>query len=517
MKFTKLFYLSLCTLLYLTECTNELPDVPNDYSKIPLNEFQNNNTNKTFATILAKAINNDEIKQFIKEESLKEVDKDYDVIYHLIKNKKINNSLTFKDALAQYCTNSHYLDSITNNDPALTISIPYINSSINAKVWDIHQKPLVVYKSSTLTPDDKYLEQIDDLGNTSNIERFISPNNITLIVKSNERLNKERPAVTKSQPLGISNEDGIFAYFIDEEYNNLNIQTKASEVIDKYPNTHTPMFLPRNDKNLYAFFHNIENQRNYVYYNINPSKGILDGEYDYNYSEFLTHIFMNDMNSYDQIADKSDPRGDWSDGNLEIYIDISLNQKDGGSLPLRKILNIPVEKLYNYRDGKPYKNTLIYHLDKPLELFSWDGNEYGESYKVTITEHDDGTEITNTDEVSTVFTNEYKTSTEQGDGKHKDTSSQGHTDTNTVKNTFTIKTTNNSDELGEFMVYFREKIYTDKITFIQRHTHYIFTSSQESDFWTTVTPLIDQPFTAFQGFYYHDTGTCSVSIMPLKK
>lgn len=516
MKFTKLFFLSLCTLLYLTECTNELPNIPNDYSKIPLNEFQNNNTNKTFATILAKAINNDEIKQFIKKESLKKVDKDYDVIYHLIKNKKINNSLTFKDALAQYCTNSHYLDSLTNNDPTLTISIPYINSSINAKVWDIHQKPLVVYKSSTLAPDNKYLEQIDDLGNVSNIERFIKPNNITIVVKSNERLSKQKPISTKSQLIGISNENGIFAYFIDKEYNNLNIQTKGRDIISNKPNTYTPMFLPRNDKNLYAFFNNIEKQRNYIYYNINPNKGILEGDYDFNYAEYLTHIKMNDINSYEQIADKFDPRGDWSDGNLEIYIDILLNQKDGGSLTIRKVTNIPIEDLYIARDGV-YNGTYTYRFDNPLELFSWDGNLYGESYKITITEYDDGTEITNTDEVSTTFTSEYKTSTEQGDGKHKVTNTTGQTNTHVVKNTFSTKTTNNSDELGEFMVYFHEKIYANKITFTQRHTYYNFTSSQENEFWSTVTPLISEPFTLFEGFSYHDTGTCLVAVMPLKK
>lgn len=519
MKSKKITYLSVCTLLSLclTECTNELFNDPDNYSKNSSYEFESDNANEIFTSILAKAITNNDVKDFIKQEALKEVDKDYDVIYHLVKNKKINNNFTFKEALAQYCPNSFYLDSITNDDPTLTIAIPYIDSSINAKAWDIQEKPLVVYKSSTLSPTTKSLIQIDDQGKRNTIDRFKKPKSITLVVKSNERLTKESPTSTKSQPMGISNKDGIFAYFIDNEYNNLNIQTKDIEAIDPEPNTYTPMFLPRNDKNLYAFFHNIENQRNYIYYNIDPSKGILDGEYNYNYSEYLTHIKMNDSNSYDQIADKFDPRGDWSDGNFEFYIDILLNKKDGGSLSVRKIINIPIEELYMFRSGKLERFTHTYRLHSPLELFSWDGDLYGESYKVTITEHDDGTEITNSDEVSTVFTDEYKSSTEQGDGKHKVTSSTGHTDTHTVKNTFTVKTTNNSDEIGEFIVYFREKIYTDKITFIERHTYYDFTPSQESEFWATVNPLISASYTLFKGFYYHDSGTCAVSILPLKK
>lgn len=520
MKQKKISYLCLCALflLLLTNCTDELLNAPKNYFNNSSYKFESNKTNEIFTAILAKAIaNDDDVKKFIKQEALKEVDKDYDVIYHLVKNKKINNYFTFREALAQYCPNIYHLDSITSNDPTLTISIPYIDSSVNAKLWNIKEIPLVVYKSSTLLPTDKYLILIDSQGDTGLIDRFKKPEKIAIVVKSNERLKKDLDTKSTSQQLGIGNEDGIFAYFIDKEYNNLNTNTKGIDAIGRDPNTYTPMFLPRNDKNLYAFFHNIEIQRNYIYYNIEPSKGILEGDYNYNYSEYLTHIKMNENTSYDQIADKFDPRGDWSDGNLEFYIDILLNKKDGGSLTIRKVANIPIEELYMFRQGELQRLTWTYRFDTPLELFSWDGNLYGESYKVTLTEHDDGTELTNTDEVSTVFTDEYKTSSDQGDGKHKVTTTTGHTGTHTVKNTFTTKTTNNSDELGEFIVYFREKIYNDKITFYQRHKEYNFSSNQESEFWATVTPLISEPFTLFEGFYYHNTGTCSVSIMPLKK
>ncbi len=45
-------------------------------------------SHKTFAKILAQAMNDKIIKEFIKYEALKEIDNDYDVIYHYVKKIK---------------------------------------------------------------------------------------------------------------------------------------------------------------------------------------------------------------------------------------------------------------------------------------------------------------------------------------------------------------------------------------------------------------------------------------------
>ena len=56
-----------------------------------------------FSQILSEVVSNEElVREFIREESLKQFDKDYDVFYPLVKDKCINGDKSFKDYLVEY-------------------------------------------------------------------------------------------------------------------------------------------------------------------------------------------------------------------------------------------------------------------------------------------------------------------------------------------------------------------------------------------------------------------------------
>ena len=53
---------------------------------------------KDFAKILAKAVDKEPaLRSFIRTQSLKMFDKDYDVLYQLIKNEKVSEGLSFRE------------------------------------------------------------------------------------------------------------------------------------------------------------------------------------------------------------------------------------------------------------------------------------------------------------------------------------------------------------------------------------------------------------------------------------
>ena len=53
-----------------------------------------------FAVILSMAVFSDlNLGAFIKSKTLKQIDNDYDVIYHFVENKSVANGKTFRDLI----------------------------------------------------------------------------------------------------------------------------------------------------------------------------------------------------------------------------------------------------------------------------------------------------------------------------------------------------------------------------------------------------------------------------------
>lgn len=81
-------------------------------------------TKEQFAVILSRAVyENEDLRDFLKEEALKLYDNDQDVFYPLLKNKMINGSDSFRDILARYDEDGQ-LARIERDHPLLTILVP---------------------------------------------------------------------------------------------------------------------------------------------------------------------------------------------------------------------------------------------------------------------------------------------------------------------------------------------------------------------------------------------------------
>lgn len=79
---------------------------------------------ESFAILLSKAVYNEpELRSFIKDEALKRVDYDYDVVYTFVKDEEVAEGKTFEMVLRQY-DDRGLLAKIADQYPLLTILVP---------------------------------------------------------------------------------------------------------------------------------------------------------------------------------------------------------------------------------------------------------------------------------------------------------------------------------------------------------------------------------------------------------
>lgn len=504
-------------MIFLTYCTKDIIEEASHYSNLDNEDINIDDANGEFASILAKSMSSKDIKDFIKQEALKEVDMDHDIIYHLIKNQKLKNGLTFREALSKYTTSIKHLDSITQKDPTLTILVPYLDETFNASSWNINKQSIsgVVLRNHQISKNSSQLKFYLPNGDIQYIERFKRPITPLLVVKSNERLtNSQDEIVTKSNMINsLRNEDGIFAFFTRDEFNNLSLKTKASS-------NAMSDFFARSEKNFEAFFNQMNYFRDYIYYGIDSEKNIDEGNLDKTIAEYLLEIsFVDQESGYHFVADENDPAGDWTDGNLEIYLDILLTKRDNTSFTFRKVVNVPMVQLfsgYGYTrrfDGK-------YHLETPLELFTWNPFQYGDTYKINVTEWDSGAEITNSISVTSTYSNNYSNTTSGEVGEHKISNTTGGTSTFSVTKTTSIKTTNNSEDLATAVYYFYDRTLDDKLAFYERglprwDSEY-YKPNEKTRFYNNFQNL-DLSNYLFYGIKSESTGTVNLGILPMKK
>lgn len=394
-----------------------------------------------------------------------------------------------------------------------------MDSTFNALNWDTENQSIsgIVLRNQYVSKEITNLKYYRPNGDIQFIERSEKPEKPVLVVKSNERLISSKDKSTTKSDLSnsLSNEDGVFAFFIGEEINNLSPQTKGP-VTSNYG---TNLFL-RNEKNFYTFFNKTAYCRDYVYYNIDTDKNVKEGDLDRNYAEYLIDISFIDQNSgYDYVADAFDPNGDWSDGNLEIYLDILLNKRDGTSFPFRKIVNITMQDVFKqYGNGRLFDGK--HQICPPLELFTWNAYEYGDMYKISVSEWDNGSEITHTHTVTSTYSTNFSTSTENKQGDHKTTTSTGNTNTFSVTNTISVKTTNNTDDLGSTLIYFYDRTFGDKIALysrgIPRYESDYYTSNEQTRFYNDFNG-VDLNVEKFYGAKSYSTGIINLSMLPLRR
>lgn len=328
-----------------------------------------------------------------------------------------------------------------------------------------------------------------------------------LVVKENERVvvnnqTNNKLSIKKQTGTSLNSTNDVSFSFVDEAFNgSIENRTRISDLklktnrlamtglvsrIAPSPNLSNPNAIDQ--INVDAYNSGNEWHRDFIYYGI--TSATPKGKFKNNYSEFITSFKFLTPNALGIISDQDEdpkansfyydskwsgnpPRTMWTEGSFEIKITVLINAKNGLGNELTKIISVRPDELFDlqYEEQKhpitPWKATGIFMLKNiickeyhpNIELVPWDLESYGVGWKFIFYEMDNAQEVTNNYENSTTFAANF--GFDAGFGETVKIGLKfGASLTTSEKRTFSVKTTLNSDFLGEATLTFDQPIIT---------------------------------------------------------
>ncbi|MGN8067880.1 hypothetical protein [Mucilaginibacter sp. SG564] len=476
-----LFFISL-----IQACKKDINQNQNPPTSIVTENSATSKSQITFAKILAKAVKTDgALRAFLKEESLKQFDNDYDVLYLMIKDKKVNNTETVHEKLVHFANSKEELESIEIQLPLLTILIPTL-PNFSPEKWNTNTEiPLVASAVSGQDQTSIY----DDLGKEIIAKSNEIPGFPVLVVKQNERIviNTNSNSNLRANTTASTGTTSLVAYtsgnlnlsFADAAFDNIHKKVTSNRLnINRTTDANgiDPI-------NIAAYNSGNDWQRDYIYYGLTATN--TRGEFRHNYSEFITSFKFLTPDALGKIADQDEdpkanakynqfgltnngvpyPKKPWTDGNFEFTITILLNSKNGIGNQITKILSVRPEELFDLKysgSGKVFEFYILqsvtpkeYHPN--VELVPWDLQNYGTAWKFIVYENDNSQEVNQSYENTTTFAANFEITSSVIE---KVGLKFGATATTSDKRTFSVKTTLTSDFLGEATLTFDQPIIT---------------------------------------------------------
>ncbi|MBS7232424.1 hypothetical protein KHA90_15500 [Flavobacterium psychroterrae] len=451
-KIAQIVCVSLLTIVM--SCGVEEASIEKDSSQYSSN---NNMANQVeFGKILAIAVEDVNVRNFIKEEASVQFDNDYDILVALVKNKQVYNGKTFLEILSKYDPENK-LDKILEESPLLTIFVPDLQkfSIIN---WDINKDAIPLVAIRNVNDKKSTIAFYDSKGNKNNVRFDKEPDFPVLVIKENERVVNKDNATAKN---AISNVGGkiksgkVNFEFISESFN----PSIENEVKPKGMNARTTIKGEGVDAKVWdAYKFSTLNSncptcyhRDYIYYDINQYLGKLEGPLNSTYEEAITAIKFNTVQGIQAATD------DWMEGNLELYIYIffSGSSSSGELDKLLKVVNIPRSSLSTNNVTQEYK------FNPPINIVTWNMQKYGDRWKFWVYENDPSGTVSQTISHSTTRGVNYKASA-SGDlfGLIKLGGEFGGSTTTTNSSSTTVTYTTGSDNLGEAILEWTDPIVT---------------------------------------------------------
>lgn len=487
----KLLMLTVLGVIVLTSsCSDDdsCLEKQNKESSIILDE---NNAKKEFSLALHKALTgNVELRKFIKDEALKRIDYDYDVLYSLIKDTPLNDGKTVEELFSAYI-DLDTLQAIGKQYPTLTIFVPELPlNTFSAERWDyVKENPAVSYISSKHTGD---IPVILPSGEEDIIEGDKIPAYPILVVKTNERIisNSSLKSINGNEISLASSGyvNGTSFSFTDKAFDNLH---KEKVFNDK------DSIEPYMQKIFYAYqhFNTTGWQRDYIYYNQTPTE--TDGIFDNKYYEAVVGFEMvpDGIGALEEISgsDETDTypvpsiSGNpgraagklWTDGEFEFNVVVTIGSSDASPNVIVKPLRIKGDELFNLTYEGKNKNDMSYMTLKSATpkrvvlnqtLFQWNLKSYAPSASISVEEVDDGDLRTSTNTETIEFAGNFSYSPTWGK-EYKQGLGIGGSAKRTLTNTFTVQHTDKSDNLGNFLINFGDPvIVSDKMDSIKYYT-----------------------------------------------
>lgn len=515
----KLFLIFGIAGILLSSCSND-----DSFSEEANNLLQNNevkgvvNVNNkekylvNFAGVLSKATyEREDVREFLKKESLKQFDKNYDILYLSIKNEMIGDS-SFRDILISY-SSEEILEEIETNVPLLNILIPEIIffdvKPENLNIED-NEIPVVVSKDSETS---LFLNGKKELslkkGEIPDFHVFVVNENSRVVVPENEK-QSVKSAKVKSFAFKSPNYDGRLKN--QEQSTTKSIAVFAGLVGAKAIAAFG--YFNKDDGSIYqkAF------QRDYIYYGITPKK--QSGSLNRSVSEYISYVKIN-PNAYFIIADQkesdistaADPYIKkpiatqrkrtlsedelldrmWTKGAYDFRFEIITSTDQNPQiiyLPLKpnEIWNFNIKHTQKhathfrhskntYRiDPDNFTSKTVYLGASEISFGKWNLSEESLYRYVNIVEEDEGitTTRTITEDFAHVRSNTFKGDVKLdlglGESKISGGASAVVTNTNTIKetNSVVVIRKEKSDSLGRVKIFYYDPIVEAKLHYSHR-------------------------------------------------
>lgn len=498
-----LFILLACASLF--SCNNEVDEVspagngPQD-NVAPVAKIDAGKAQQEFAKILSKAVfNNTEVRQFLKNEAIKQFDNDYDVFYPYVKDKVVAESKTFRDILLSYCDDEKTLLEIEETLPLLNILVPDLSyiGDFSAENWDTSDNEVAVSyvegnKECILFADGESL----DILKPGEIPGFP-----VLVVKNNERL--KVTAATKAA--GTS----LYSYeFISDAFNGqLRPLTKSESDINLNPEV-ADDFMPASsiDPSIVQSYEESKINpaaldRDYIYYGLSKTHP-KDGVLNVNIRETL-YKFKIDFRKYSTIADQGeDPhlqnvvhrkgpltnaeiiKSIWTNGYFEMCFDAYMGLGKQSTIQTHSIqISVTPQELFNiekvhlnYRHSTTFRHSKYTYSVNPANLrpkwvlakrpsmnnqiftAPWDLANNSLNIIIVMYEKDASETITTSETMSTEFAGSSNFSSTNTSGSRVNKIDVGISSKTTSTSTISITKPKESDVLGRLTVNFCDPI-----------------------------------------------------------
>jgi hypothetical protein len=441
-------------LISFASCQEEIALAPRAAKEILSRETLEENRIE-FSIVLAKSLEKQEFRNFLRSESLKEFDMDTEILYQMIKDVKYDGSSTVEQYLSSNAPSPEEFERITNSLPLLTIGIPHL-PVFSAGKWNTETTvPLVAaLETNDGKPKKKYLRAFDKDGKESSLVRNNYPTVPVIVIKDNERIQlvPKQQHLTDNQVMVHQNDEFYFAFW-DGSFD------KRKYTLPK----HRGGFYNSYDSRVqFAFENNLNYHRDYVYYGIAPELGVNTGPYNMNYGEFITGMAFKSNNNASYIYD--DPATDWSDGNFEFSVQIFFINDKTSVGNISKGFSVAFGELFDYY----ISNNQINITDRRWYLLpgngifinTWQMDKHGDTWKFSTFEQDAQTNQTYS--ASIQISSSYGTNFTNGS---KDGANFGSTSNNGINYTqgYQLVITGGPDQLYDGLLKWQDKILLSKI------------------------------------------------------
>lgn len=451
----------------------------------------------TFAKNLAVAVENEELRIFLKEEALKRFDGDYDILFNAAKNSVVTkDGRTFAELLQANWQGEASLQEIQTALPTLNILIPDLLPA-PTELWDTQKHtPLVAVMNSEQHQEGvDYLYAYDVSGQQHKLPAFEDPLETTIIVENSERVaiaNKGKGSTnarraTEEKWVPLFQDEGNQYYLINEGFLPKQTNYEATTPTNGRSNSNNfkiPGLNSNQKSNMFWAYVNTKDDynaakymREAVYYGPNGDESL-----NANTVDRLQLFRFRTPYAVGRAADG------WAEGDLELYCYVAHGGPESASFDKvlltfsvpRYLAEITGSQYTTYIDfinaqsasNKPYwvrrindyrdlgilvenkdeamstKETLGLWMNWSGDILNWSIHRYGDRLNFTFIEHDEG-------EIKTITRN-YSVGFNASIGK-KDTFNIGFT--GQKSGSTEIVFTNNSDEFGVYTVEYTSNYF----------------------------------------------------------